>query len=161
MSAFTTAFLSGLVFSLVHLLSMYLLLQHFTIGLIPQKIVIKNNYAKKLPPIAFLFLVVLLTPPVLFRISAASLSNAQVLWGCYIEYFGLGVIMLASGLLLCYTLLLLIGLFNPKNLKFRDKKDLLLAFLIIAAHTILISFIGIKIILLFSGELHGKEASCL
>lgn len=96
-----------------------------------------------------------------YNIGGSMEKGNSIAWGCYIENFFSGAVFLwlLSGIVL--FLIMILGFFNPKKLRFDKRKDLFFAYISIQSYAFLMIIIYFICIGYFSGELSGKDSSCL
>jgi uncharacterized membrane protein len=96
----------------------------------------------------------------LYRLGGYVEHNNGIAWGCYIESFWLGVLLLWVALVIIEFLAMLIGLISPKALLFENRKNLFISFLICNIYAIFVSLLFAIAIDVISGPLSGKTSSC-
>lgn len=97
----------------------------------------------------------------LYRLGGYIEQNKGIAWGCYIESFWIGVLILWVAIAIIQLLAMLIGLFSPKILLFESRINLFLSFLICNIFALALSIIFAIAIIEISGPLSGKTSSCL
>lgn len=95
-----------------------------------------------------------------YRIGGNIERGNSIAWGCYIESFSEGTLVLwiLSGIIL--FLVMIFGLIKPNALKFQKGLDLFLAYTMFHLFVLFTIFVYSVFIGYFSGDLSGKNSSC-
>ncbi len=150
------AILSSLLFWFVtYLISLFFVSFKLSSGIIPNKIREKELYK-------YIIISSILFPFLASKMFdfGAFLEPHNIIWGCYIQDFMLGMIVLWLFLTAIFTIILLFGIKSFEKLKFQSIKDLLLAYFIHLSYSFLMVFIFMVFVNFFTGDLHGKSGSC-
>lgn len=96
----------------------------------------------------------------LFPLNDSKELGNQIIWGCYIDYAMGGVVFVWGLGLIFSTVLLIIGLINPFQIRFDSRKKLFISLFIINVLTFLLILVFYVAVKLISSNLHGANWSC-
>lgn len=144
-----------------YLISLFYFSYKFSEGNVPLRL----KKEKHLKTLTHTIIALPIVSPILaglsYRIGGILESGNGIAWGCYIEDFWLGVILLWVLSLSCLFILLLICMIKPELLGFRERKMAIFAYFVHHFYTLFLFLIMGIFIPILSGPLSGKGASCL
>jgi hypothetical protein len=149
-----------LIWIVGYLISFFYFSYNFSNGIIPKKLREKINQKK----LTYLLIGTPFISPILagliYRFGGLSEYGKGIAWGCYIEDFSLGSILLWFLSTLSLFVLLLLSFVKPKIFGFQDRKRPLALYFAHHLYTLLLLLIIGLLIPILSGPLSGKESSC-
>ena len=155
------AILSSLLFWFItYLISLFFVSFKFSYGIIPNKIRGKITEKKLYKYMAISAILFPFLSSKMFDFGAF-LEPSNIIWGCYIQYFIIGMIFLWFVFAVVLSVILIYGLFIPNKIKFINRRNLLLAFFFHQIYSLIMIVIFWGVICIFSGDLHGINGSCL
>lgn len=149
------------IWCLAYLVSIYHVGYFFTDGKLVKNAGKQINSRKILITSLITLLVVVFIPGLFYRLGGALEKGNGIAWGCYIEDFGLGTMLLLFLSLMILTLVLVIGLIKPSCIKFKSRIKILLAYITLNILSLIWFILAGVSIWLFSGPLSGLGSSCL
>jgi len=98
---------------------------------------------------------------ILFAIGSSTEGGDWILWGCYIEYLEFGLFSLHLLLQIPTVILFIIGMINPPSIRFQSRIGVAVGLLVNIFYSGFMVWVIGNFVRLFSGDLHGLDASCL
>lgn len=150
-----------LIWIIGYIISLYFFSYKFSKGILP----IKLRERTSLKTLTYMVIALPIISPILaglsYRIGGILEKGNGIAWGCYIEDFSLGSILLWFLSLIGLLIMVLISLVKPSLFGFQDRKRALALYFTHHLYTlILLTIIGLLIPIL-SGPLSGKGSTCL
>jgi hypothetical protein len=94
----------------------------------------------------------------LYRIAASSEGGDWILWGCYIDYMEIGLLILLVLLHIPVVILFIFGMVDPKSIRFQSRLSVAIAFLLNISYAHFMVWAISDFVKQFSGELHGMQS---
>lgn len=150
-----------LIWIIGYIISLYFFSYKFSNGILPIKLRERTN----LKTLTCLVIALPIISPILaglfYRIGGILEKGHGIAWGCYIEGFFLGSILLWFLSLIGLFIMVLISLVKPSLFGFQDRKRALAFYFTHHLYTIILLIIIGILIPILSGPLSGKGSTCL
>lgn len=144
-----------------YFISLFYFSYKFSNGILPIRLRERTN----LKTVNYIIIGIPIISPILagltYRIGGILERGNGIAWGCYIEDFFLGAILLWFLSLVGLFVLLLISLVKPNLFGFQNRKRALALYFTHHLYTLLLLIIIGILIPILSGPLSGKSSSCL
>jgi hypothetical protein len=144
-----------------YIISLFYFSYRFSNGILPIRLRERTN----LKTLTYIIIGIPIISPILaglaYRIGGILEKGNGIAWGCYIEDFYVGAILLWFLSLICLFILLVISLVKPNLFGFQDRKRALGLYFTHHLYTLLLLIIIGILIPILSGPLSGKGSTCL
>jgi hypothetical protein len=144
-----------------YLISIFYFSHRFSTGIIPIRLRERTSLKRYTYILIGMPLISPLFSGLAYRIGGILEKGNGIAWGCYIEDFWLGSIVLWFLSALSLFILLLISLAKPGIFGFQDRKKALALYFMHHLYTLLLLIIIGILIPILSGPLSGKGSTCL
>lgn len=149
---------------IIYVLILYLAIVHFLYkysnGLICEKLLLIKQTDKAFFQLIKFSVLLIIIASILFPLNDYKDNGNKYIWGCFIEYSISGMGLICLSLAIIQTIIFLIGIVNPANIKFENRKKLIYCFVAINLYSNIIITLFSWSCKIMSTNLHGASSSC-